>query len=155
MSVYDPMIFEFSESDIHWPGGRLTYRLWQEKRGSDLCPARSSFSPRDLITTLPMIMLIDVRPKPEGFVMRLVGTGITHYMGKDPTGSRIIDLRNGEHLVKRFAKLAERKQPYLLKAQPVPWESDEKFNYSVVMLPLASDGTNVDMILANLHFDMA
>lgn len=147
------MTWSFSEADIPWTEGQRTYNLWHSKLGKDRLPGRRDFTPPELSAkALPTIMLVDVESLPAGFTVRLAGTAIVAMMGRDPTGMAVTDLRGGDKLAARFAALVMQARPYLALDLPTPWPNEKHPSYSVLALPLAKDGKQIDMLMMSLHF---
>lgn len=144
--------WEFSQEDILWKGGKLTFDLWKSKQTGGHLPSRADFHPKDLISTLPSVMLVDVHRHPSDFAVRLVGTHIVEIMGRDPTGMRVADMRGGANLVKRFTAATDKASPYLAVDVETPFKSKEAPTYSVLVLPLVDSGGAVNMLMMSLHF---
>lgn len=144
--------WDFSHDDIHWDGGRLMFKLWQAKAVGGTLPSREDFDPRDLVSTLPTVMLVDVEHEPLDFTVRLIGTDITHMMDRDPTGMRVIELRGGQGLFQRFEAATRRCSPYMVQDIPTPFPTEQYPTYSVLVLPLANKEGQVNMLIMNLHF---
>lgn len=147
------MKWDFDHKDISWPGGQLMYDLWRSKTKNEQLPSRQDFHPRELVETLPSVMLVDCGPSPDDFVVRLVGTDISTMMGRDPTHMKVNDLRGGHELLERFQAATQRAAPYLATNLKTPFESKHFPSYSVLVLPLASDSGAINMLMMSLHFD--
>lgn len=143
--------WDFTRDDIPWDGGKLTFDLWQAKQTDGQLPSRESFHPKDLIATLPSVMLVDVHRHPTDFAVRLVGTQIVGMMGRDPTGMRVADMRGGANLVNRFTAATDKASPYLAVDVETPFKSKEAPTYSVLVLPLADRAGTVNMLMMSLH----
>ena len=125
-------------------------QLWNERRGERLAPSRRDFEPWDFKPVLPVMMLIDVFSDPLDFRFRLSGSEVINVHGKELTGHSVRDFAS-EHYTRLvwqdFCELVERKQPQLCSISYVN-RSGFLRNFSVLRLPLSSDGENVDMIIA-------
>ena len=134
------------------------YRLWLKKRAavSVECrgelPGRGQFDPLEMPELLPNLTLFDVERRPLRFRIRLVGTAIVAAMGKDTTGLYLDQLDRIEAVERRACELVESKSPYFLSDQPLSWTHRDYKTYSVLGLPLASDGKSVDMLLYSMLF---
>ena len=134
------------------------YRLWLKKRAavSAECrgelPGRGEFDPLEMPELLPNLTLFDVERAPLRFRIRLVGTAIVSAMGKDTTGLYLDQLDRIEAVERRARELVESKGPYFLSDQPLSWTHRDYKTYSVLGLPLASDGKTVDMLLYSMLF---
>ncbi len=75
-------------SPAEWhPKVRKLYNYWLSihPEGEGL-PTREYFDPIDVADILPLVWMLDVHRDPLRFKFRLLGTGLTPILGKDPTG---------------------------------------------------------------------
>jgi len=132
---------------------RLTQLLmdWNRWRGRRLMPARRDFLPEDLGYILGHIILHEVAERePLRFRYRLIGSAITARRGHDMTGRYLDEHPDAEvrAVVSGFNERVVRER------RPVLWQFDDrKPHYAmrhceVLSLPLAANGTDVDIILA-------
>ena len=134
------------------------YRLWLKKRTavSAECrgelPGRGAFDPLEMPELLPSLTLFDVEREPLRFRIRLVGTAIVAAMGKDTTGLYLDQLDRIEAVERRARELVDSKTPYFVSDQPLSWTHRDYKTYSVLGLPLATDGKVVDMLLYSMLF---
>lgn len=140
------------------PESELDHRLkallqyWREKSAGGRLPARGDIDPLDLRGLLGNINLIDVVPQADGsrrFRYRLFGTEFVFYHGGDLTGHWVDDIPNAVYraqLVGLYTMVVEKQvtpmvsYDYLLESR--------RHRFQAVILPLASDGKTVDMILS-------
>ncbi len=61
------------------------FDYWMSLSKSGNLPAREDFSPADIPALLPNICLLDVRPAPEHFRVRLAGTALRDVYGREIT----------------------------------------------------------------------
>lgn len=68
--------------------------LWEEKRAGRIAPDRADFSPFVLRPYLPRILIYEVARSEAGrrFRIRLYGTLISQYSGRDPTGKYVDEI---------------------------------------------------------------
>jgi len=69
--------------------------LWDEKRAGRLAPDRGDFSPFVLRPYLPRVLIYEIVHEPDGrrrFRIRLYGTLISQYSGRDPTGKFVDEI---------------------------------------------------------------
>lgn len=68
--------------------------LWEEKRAGRIAPDRADFSPFVLRPYLPRILIYEVARSETGrrFRIRLYGTLISQYSGRDPTGKFVDEI---------------------------------------------------------------
>jgi PAS domain-containing protein len=123
---------------IHPPGGGL--------------PGRQHIDPTAMPTALlPFVWLADVQRAPLRFRYRLLGTEQVRVLGRDFTGCWIDEAHPdfpGSAAYAQFAAAAERGQAgyrsgHTLIILPKDYRSMER-----LILPLARDGNEVDMLLA-------
>jgi hypothetical protein len=143
------------EDSIEQPDLLWMFRYWAGRApGSGLLPGRQHIDPVDFPSFLPRIALIEVlreggAESPSGFRYRLTGTEIVDRAGRDPTGKRFDDLYAGDYLVQAletYRAIVEARRPnYSRRTFPLI-EGREHLEYTRLILPLAGDGTLVDML---------
>jgi hypothetical protein len=125
------------------------YSYWQQKRGARLMPSRRDIEPADLVAVLPHLMMIDVEEGPR-FRYRLFGTAVVEAFGSDPTGKYIDEVMVGTYktfLLGLYNDLVTSKKP-VYSTSIYGGKRDTMLWTQRLMLPLSSDGTNVDKALA-------
>lgn len=130
------------------------HRYWLEKRGDRLFPSRADIDPLDLAPQLGNVVLIDVEQSPLRLRYRLIGTRITHVMNRDSTG-KYYDALYPEPLLKAiydsFRWMIEHRRP--LRTYGEAFYPDKNFYaYEALNLPLAANGSDIDMVLGGLAF---
>ncbi|WP_417515056.1 PAS domain-containing protein [Minwuia sp.] len=138
-----------SEAEL---GDARMVALWSYWRG--LCdghalPSRMMIEPEELKPVLPWVFLIDVHGE-GGFRYRLVGTAIVEEMGYDMTGQLVSNAyagRDWDDVLKDYRYVIDRKRPCLTVNSVLLEPSGQRYSYSRLLLPLAADGTSVDMLL--------
>lgn len=148
----DSFIGSPSVEDMPTENLRWMLNFWNNLRGDRRMPARSDFSPVQMVPMLPQVSLTDVESDPPRFRARLVGTGIVTETGVDVTGKYFDELPNSEKLIERCVWVTENRQAYFAHTLPLVWASQEFTSYSALAMPLSSDGENVDMLLGFLDF---
>lgn len=127
---------------------------WRDKRGTRRFPARADIDPLDLRSLLGNINLIDVvreagRAAPR-FRYRLFGSEFVFYHGGDLTGVWVDEISNPvyrEQLNALYTMVINTgatpmvSYDYLLESR--------RHRFQAIILPLASDGETVDMILSS------
>jgi hypothetical protein len=131
---------------------RDLHALWLKKASPGRLPGRADFEPREMPRLLPHITLFDVEREPLRFRVRLVGTAIVEATGIDGTGGYVDELADIEQTLARCRALVETGRPYFHADLPLMWSPRHYKTYSVLGLPLAADGRNVDKILGALTF---
>ncbi|RED51078.1 PAS domain-containing protein [Aestuariispira insulae] len=139
---------------------RAIYRYWEEKmlaRGA--LPGRADFDPVDVYRTLPWLNLVDVKWQPEQgsyrFRQRLIGTALTEKFNRDVTGGWYEDIYHPDYLedhIRPLLEIIEGRKPCLTRIR-FPSPDRKHVIYTRLMLPMASDGENVDLILQVMNFD--
>jgi hypothetical protein len=132
---------------------RRLYEFWKERRGTRLAPSRAELDPVSLRYVLGNLLLVDVLRDPLRFRYRLCGTNIVARAGFDLTGRFVDD--HPEPQFREFALARYRKVVEL--AAPLHDLRNQVFDhrtrrYEVLMLPLSSDGTSVDMVLVAMKY---
>jgi len=115
-------------------------------------PSRADIDPLEMRQWLPRIMLVDVSPDGQKFTYRLVGTQIVDLLGINPTGRSVETAWPEEGvpmLLEAYREVVETREPVFCQ-QVSDWLSDQEPSAWAMRLPLSSDGTEVDMILAYL-----
>lgn len=76
------------------PELRALAALWEQQRGSRAIPDRADFSPFVLQPYLPRVLIYEVMQDGEQrrFRIRLYGTLISKYSGRDPTGKYVDEI---------------------------------------------------------------
>jgi hypothetical protein len=139
----------------------LLQDYWQSKRRGGLLPARSDLLPEEIHHLLPNIIIYDVsRPDKAGdngnnaarqyrYRVRLIGTRVVNLGGRDTTG---LDLEetvvpsNYDNVYQRLTHVVDGREPNMGESR-IYRPSRDFVRFCFIDLPLASDGTIVDMIL--------
>lgn len=126
-------------------------------RSADLegrLPARADFPPNKFAKMMSRVIVFDVTSEPLDFHFRLMGTGVTDYTHKDFTGKNLSDLVDKGPGSKRWAQLetvVETKKP-LYDSLPYVGPRVSIILATVLLVPMASDYTNVDKIFQVTNF---
>lgn len=127
------------------------YRYWDSLRPADGLPARKAFDPTEIPDLLPNIWLIDIIPPVPRFRYRLVGTAIVAARGYDQTGGFL------DQEVADFPQSQTFTDLQKVMAGMVSWRKgvpdklhrlNEIYSLERIFLPLAFDGSNVDIVVA-------
>ena len=116
-------------------------------------PGRQHIDPLEIPDLLSWIMLIDVLPKPVGerrYRIRLMGTEVVAIQGVDETGKFMEDALTGAagaEIVRQCDEMLRTHEPYYRRGM-VAATGREHVHYERIAFPLASDGENVDMLIA-------
>jgi len=115
-------------------------------------PSRADIDPAEMRQWLPRIMLVDVGPDAGQFTYRLVGTQIVDLLGLNPTGRPVETAWPEEdvaRLLEGYREAVDSRTPVFCQ-QTCEWLVDQKPTAWAMRLPLSSDGSEVDMVLAYL-----
>lgn len=125
------------------------YADWTVRRRDRSMPARHDFDPLDLKYALGKLLLVDVRHRPLQFRFRLVGTELVDRAGFDLTGKSLDAYPNPEfraYMRQRYTAVVETGRP-LRSVQTGLFIEGRIRRYEALLLPLASDGETVDMLM--------
>jgi hypothetical protein len=128
------------------------YRYWLSKRRDGQLPRRADIRPAELGAVVRHINLVDVirEPgRPLQFRHRLMGTGVSEWLGQDLTGRLVDESVYGPAagaIIASLMKIVESAQPYNRLA-PLDWNNRKFALAESVELPLADDTGQVAMIL--------
>src|SRR5690348_9177118 len=128
------------------------YQYWNARRGIRPMPARADIDPSEMRQWLPGIMLVDVSADGRQFTYRLVGTRIVDLLGVNPTGRPVETAWPEEEvpmMLEGYHEVVETRAP-LFCQQVHAWLDDQQPSAWAMRLPLSSNGSDVDMILAYL-----
>jgi hypothetical protein len=128
------------------------YDYWRARCRDGRLPARADIDPLELPYVLGNLLLVDVLREPLRFRYRLVGTNLAGRLPFDMTG-RMVD----EHPDAEFRRVALGVYAQVASTgKPIGVHRDVMIDkrvrrYDALHLPLAADGTAVDMILVGMR----
>lgn len=128
---------------------------WQRIHPAEGLPGRQHFDPVDVPALLPHIWLMDVHRNPWRFRVRLVGTAIVAFSGRDSTGrwcDEAFPTFARSEAYTHIVACADRGIPSFCTAKLLV-KDDHRLSQRV-HLPLAADGRQVDMILSLTRYIM-
>ena len=140
---------------IEHPTLQRLFDYWESKRGARKMPSRADIDPLDLAFVIGNVILIDViAGSPLGFRIRLHGTNLTERVGYELTGKMLDELPQAEF--RDLARLSFTK--VAATAEPLHALNDRILDgqvrrYETIILPMSSDGSQVDMLLCGLIYD--
>jgi len=133
------------------------YGYWLSIRPSPgLLPGRRNFRPTDIPRLLQWIWLVDVQRKPLRFKYRLVGTAHVDAAGSNPTGRWYDEVHprfRGSTAYPQFVAAVERAQIAFYRGPPVYVVDKDYKTIERLILPMAQNGRDVDMLLAITAID--
>lgn len=125
---------------------------WSGLEAGGRLPSRAAVNPLDVPRLLKNIGLIDVVQDVGGnyrFRYRLVGTQMNHITGTDFTDRWLSDVESGEYgtfLEKLYTESVVRRTAVFSRTT-MQYADDRELETDRLLLPLATDGQNVDMLL--------
>ena len=117
-------------------------------------PARADLDPLDIPRLLPNIILLDVLPPENRLQVRLAGTLVVEMFGADYTGQFLDEIEFGEvrsMVLEAYNAAAAAARP-LFSDHRFRKLGGHLFDIERVILPLSTDGEQVQMLLALLDF---
>ena len=127
--------------------------MWFDRCKSDALPARASFDQLDMRKLLGRIVMMDVLSEPLRFRFRLVGTDWVTRFGFDPTNTFVEDfprVQSRAFIQEVMSKVVQERVPLMVRRSVII--DGQYFRYGMLLLPLASDGISVDMIMIGFEF---
>ncbi len=130
---------------------------WDARRHGREFPARGDFDPCDVTYALGYISLIDVLYNPLRFRFRLQGTGVVERTGADMTGKIIDQMKDRRHYEMangHFGEVLETRRP-VVKVRRAYVTDVRVWNCEILVLPLSSNGVDIDMMMSCIAWDEA
>lgn len=145
-------VARMSDQDLPSPQLQRLLDYWKAKGAAGALPGRHHIDPLDLPDLLSNMMLIDVcrDTDPVQFRFRLCGTEIVRITGRDLTGMTLDEaLPDGYRDYIRFLDelVISKKMPVFSRTLFHDKANFANAETSRILLPLATDGETVDMIL--------
>ncbi len=134
-------------------GQRTIFAWYTEVARANKLPARSDFDPIEFANALPHLVLVDVEHQPRRYRVRLVGTAVVEANGRDGTGDYYDQVKGIETAMERANRVVDGRKPLFEAGVPMTWSPKDFQRYSILSLPLSSDGERVDMIMYCLEFE--
>ena len=145
------------DAQLPAPEFRQLYRYWQSKHHGPKLPGRKDIDPTEIgPVLLPGIYLVEVlREKPGslGFRFRLAGTDHLQSAGTEITGMRIEEVFSSPYLERAraaYTQVVERREPLVTLGARSAMVHRSEIIFDRLLLPLATDGQTVDMLLGYL-----
>lgn len=135
--------------ELDQPALAQAYGYWQSRRAGRAFPSRQDIRPEDMRAFLRHVMLVDVACEPLNFTYRVFGTGIANAHRQDYTNKSVRDIAPAAfaRLVwRQYREAVERRAPVLHSV--VFRTVQEALSYRRLTLPLSSDGSAIDKLLA-------
>jgi hypothetical protein len=126
------------------------FAYWSSLRADTRVPPRQRLDPSDMKRLLPTVSLIEVAPgEPRDFRVRLAGTGLYNVYGREITGRRISEIYNtaaAEYWRDELGRVVKDRRPGV-GVHNLAWRGASHLSLIWIRLPLATKGSEVDMIL--------
>ena len=124
------------------------FAYWASRRQGARLPGRRDLAPGDIKRLLPTISLMDVSCDPLDFRVRLAGTALYDVYGREITGRRLSEIYNtaaADYWRSELIQVAAGKPA--VGVHNLAWRGASHLSILWLRLPLAANGTDVDMIL--------
>ena len=144
---------DFTIEDLISDSHRSLYAWFTTFSERDTLPSRADFEPLDFPTSLQHLVLVDVEQDPVRYRARLVVTAIPEARGLDATGDYYDETTGTEEAIARAGAAVKSGKPSFYTNQPMTWSPKDYKRYSVLTLPMSSDGNTVDVIMCCLNFE--
>jgi len=125
------------------------FAYWASRRERGRLPCRASIHPGHFKHHLPTISLVDVRSDPLCYRLRLAGTALYSIYGREITGRTLEEIYNSAAADYWRGELDQvvRERRAAVGVHNLGWRGAPHISILWIRLPLASNGTDVDMIL--------
>lgn len=128
------------------------FAYWRGKCQDGRLPGRQDLDPLDIPELLPHIALYDVVRESDRlrFRIRLLGTANVQLMGSDCTGQFLDEQLRPEdaaRIMTTYRQVVDERRPHYWRSF-LSTPGREHMHYERLLLPLAADGTTVDIVLA-------
>lgn len=128
---------------------------WHAIHPAEGLPGRQHFDPIDIPRLLPNLRMVDVEGRPPRFKTRLMGTVLLDFFGEEHTGHYFDDLYPKFKQSKTYQDLYDvvaNRRPNWRRGEPGLVYEKDFVTVERVYLPLAEDGSTVDMIVTCILF---
>lgn len=129
---------------------RFAYEYWHSKRLAEGLPGRQHIDPIDFPRLLPYVRLIEIKGEPPEFKIRLMGTESVEFFERDFTGYCYHELCprfRGSKSETTLLSVVRTGKPDWRRGPGRIFKKKQYKNIERVILPLASNGTDTDMLL--------
>ena len=126
---------------------RQLFQYWDENCGHRSAPSRDDIDPAQMVEFLSNVFLIDVEKEPRRYRVRLMGTALDHWYGRDLTGCHVDEIT--DQVLAALDELVMIWEPWLVTGE-YEKEAGRVVVYELLAVPLSSDGAIVNMILGGI-----
>ena len=144
---------EVQSSELPSDGQRAVFAWYCGILEQGRLPSRADFEPLDFPEALANLVLVDVEQAPRRYRTRLVGTAVTDATGQDGTGNYFDEVEGTKRAIERADHAVSSYRPGFESGVPMTWSPKDYKLYSILSLPLSSDGETVDMLMYCLYFE--
>ncbi len=131
------------------PNLQKLYDYWLRKQGTRLAPMRADLDPLDLKYIPSFIYIIDVIGPPYRFQCQLAESRVAQEFGGELTENFVDEIdynRVGDLILDEYESVTRDGRPTVAKWHNTKKDGQE-IEFEHLILPLSSDGTNIDMLL--------
>ncbi len=125
------------------------FAYWASRREGGRLPCRANIHPAHFKRHLPTVSLIDVGHDPRSYRLRLAGTGLFSVYGREITGHTLDEIYNtaaADYWRQELDTVVAERRP-AVGVHNLGWRGAPHVSILWIRLPLASNGSDVDMIL--------
>ncbi len=125
------------------------FAYWSSLRRDAPVPPKGRLDPADMKRLLPTVSLIEPPREAGDYRVRLAGTGLYNVYGREITGRSFSEIYNSsaaEYWRKELAKVVRERKPSV-GVHNLAWRGASHLSLIWIRLPLATTGSEVDMIL--------
>jgi hypothetical protein len=132
------------------------YDYWTSLRSERPMPSRKDVDPVQIAARhLPNLMLIDVLQDPRRYRYRLIGTNVVIASGEDRTGRIFEDVgffKVHPVVIQQYNLVVETGRPLHSLEPFTNFRTGNEYDVDRLLLPLSSDGRQVDMLMVFFKF---
>lgn len=126
------------------------FAYWSSLRADTPVPPRQRLDPADMKRLLPTVSLIEVASGGvDDYRVRLAGTGLYNVYGREITGRRLSEIYNtaaADYWRHELGRVVKDRRPGV-GVHNLAWRGASHLSLIWIRLPLATKGSDVDMIL--------
>lgn len=128
---------------------------WKSKCADGNLPSRRDIDPTEIPTLLPWLSIVEIVAVDDqlDYRMRLEGTGVASAFERDITGKCASEIYSDERLAQireMYRSISQAKSPRIIEYKTM--RRDIEVTYQRLILPLATDGNDVDFFLVMFAF---
>ena len=132
------------------PALRRLLAEWEASRRAPAFPARADFDPAEMRYIIGNLSLVEVRRHPLRFYFRVHASNIATRIGFDMTHKfldQYADLRHRALILDHYLRALDERQPIAARRAHLFTDRMVMLDCEALVLPLASDRTNIDMLM--------